>query len=64
MLTVARYAAALPLLDLVSGGVALLDNARNCYLRTKGTLTPAGQIKPLALQQYGTPCCNRLIVNS
>ena len=38
----------------------LLDNARNCYLRTKGALTPAGQTKPLALQQYGTPCCNRV----
>src|SRR6516162_8629893 len=44
------------------GEVALLDNARNCYLRTKGALTPAGQTKPLALQQYGRPCCNRVLV--
>jgi hypothetical protein len=50
-------AAASPSID--QGGGALLDNARNCYLRTKGALTPAGQTKPLALQQYGTPCCNR-----
>jgi hypothetical protein len=35
-----------------------LDNAGNCYLRTKGALTPAGQTRPLALQRYRTPCCN------
>src|SRR6516164_751790 len=39
---------------------ALLDNPGNCYLRTKGALTPAGQTKPLTLQQYGTPCCNHV----
>ena len=36
----------------------MLDNARNCYLRIKDALTPAGQTKPLALQRHGTPCCN------
>src|SRR6516165_4030988 len=45
------------------GEVALLDNARNCYLRTKGALTPAGQTKPLALQQYGRPCCNHVLIS-
>src|SRR5262245_60473150 len=42
----------------------MLDNAGNCYLRTKGVLTPAGQTKPLALQQYGTPCCNRVLIGA
>src|SRR6516164_51692 len=43
-----------------SGEAALLDNARNCYLRTKGALTPAGKTNALVLQQNDTTCCNRM----
>ena len=38
-----------------SGGAALLDNARNCYWRTKGALAPAGQTKSAFLLVVGTP---------
>jgi hypothetical protein len=38
-----------------SGGLAVLDNARNCYLRAKGVLTPAGQTTALKLFDVGTP---------
>jgi hypothetical protein len=34
----------------------MLDNAENSRCGPMGALTPAGQTKPLALQQYGTPC--------
>jgi len=36
-------------------GEKVLDNAGNCYLRTKGALTPAGQCKHLKLLAVATP---------
>jgi hypothetical protein len=36
-------------------GRRVLDNAGNCYLRTKGALTPAGQCKHLKLLVVAGP---------